>query len=355
MKTYIFVHGLAGWGSYDEKYEKKPYWGMRGGDLMQYLREQGFDCYAASVSPHGSAWDRACELYAEIYGTRVDYGKQHSEEYRHERFGKDFSACPLCSVDEETELVLIGHSFGGTTIRLFSELLVNGSKEEREATDASDISPLFLGGENGRIHSIVAIASPMNGTTAYDMFEDESFNPESVKTPWWSNAFAKLMSKSVVPVRDDRDSRDYADYDMHVDNAAELNRNITTFSDVYYFSLPCCSTKEAEDGTARPIIKLTDPFFVKRSSQIGAYSGVTKGGTVIDSTWHKNDGLVNVISAKAPFGEPKTPLDKRNIRPGVWNVYPNFIGDHMMIHGGLTRKRDVKAIYLDMLTMISEL
>ena len=87
MKKYIFVHGLAGWGSYDEKYAKKPYWGMRNGDLIQYLRDQGFDCYAASVSPHGSAWDRACELYAQLYGTRVDYGKRHSEEYGHERFG----------------------------------------------------------------------------------------------------------------------------------------------------------------------------------------------------------------------------------------------------------------------------
>ena len=32
---YIFVHGLSGWGSYDEAYVKMPYWGMRNGDLMQ--------------------------------------------------------------------------------------------------------------------------------------------------------------------------------------------------------------------------------------------------------------------------------------------------------------------------------
>ena len=76
---------------------------------------------------------------------------------------------------------------------------------------------------------------------------------------------------------------------------------------------------------------------------------------VIDSTWHKNDGLVNTISAQAPFGETKKMLDKSDLRPGVWNVYPNFIGDHMMIHGGLTRKRDVKEIYLDMLNMIRNL
>ena len=93
--TYVFVHGLSRWGSYDERYQKMPYWGMRNGDLMTFLRKQGFSCYAASVSPTGSAWDRACELYAQIAGTVVDYGKAHSEKYRHDRFGKDFSKCPL--------------------------------------------------------------------------------------------------------------------------------------------------------------------------------------------------------------------------------------------------------------------
>ena len=55
---YIFVHGLSGWGSYDAAYRRMPYWGMRGGDLMAWLRDQGFDCRAASVAPTGSAWDR---------------------------------------------------------------------------------------------------------------------------------------------------------------------------------------------------------------------------------------------------------------------------------------------------------
>ena len=37
--------------------------------------------------------------------------------------------------------------------------------------------------------------------------------------------------------------------------------------------------------------RITDPFFVRRSIQIGCYSGTTKGGTVIDASWHENDGL----------------------------------------------------------------
>lgn len=118
---FVFVHGLSGWGSYDPLYRRMPYWGMRGGDLMAYLRQQGFDCHAASVAPTGSAWDRACELYAQLAGTRVDYGKAHSEKYRHGRWGRDFSACPLIPEwNDDTRLVLLGHSFGGATVRLFS-------------------------------------------------------------------------------------------------------------------------------------------------------------------------------------------------------------------------------------------
>ena len=41
-KEYIFVHGLSGWGSYDKTYKRMPYWGMFTGDLMKYLRSQGF-------------------------------------------------------------------------------------------------------------------------------------------------------------------------------------------------------------------------------------------------------------------------------------------------------------------------
>ena len=70
--TFVFCHGLAGWGEYDKKNEKMPYWGRRTGDLVKEFRSGGYCCYAASVSPTGSAWDRACELYAQLAGVRTD-------------------------------------------------------------------------------------------------------------------------------------------------------------------------------------------------------------------------------------------------------------------------------------------
>ena len=141
-------------------------------------------------------------------------------------------------------------------------------------------------------------------------------------------------------------------YDMHVDHAAEMNRHLTTFDDVYYFSVPCNSTEETKDGIHRPIHRITDPFLVRRSIQIGCYSGTTKGGT---DSWHENDGLVNTISARAPFGQPQQELNRNSIRTGIWNICPVFRGDHMSINGGLTKKTDMKEFYLDLLTMIDAL
>ena len=76
---------------------------------------------------------------------------------------------------------------------------------------------------------------------------------------------------------------------------------------------------------------------------------------MIDASWHENDGLVNMISARAPFGQPQQKLDRKNIRPGVWNICPVCRGDHMAIHGGLTKKTDVRDYYLNMLGMIDAL
>ena len=143
---YIFVHGLSGWGRYDAQYSRMPYWGMCNGDLIKHLNANGYHAYAASVAPRGSAWDRACELYAQLMGTRVDYGEAHSKAHGHERYGRKYSE-PLCQGFGKRKIHLIGHSHGGQVIRLLTHLLTNGSEDEINATDPADISPLFKGGK----------------------------------------------------------------------------------------------------------------------------------------------------------------------------------------------------------------
>ncbi len=352
---YIYVHGLAGWGSYDIQYEFIPYWGMTGGDVIRYMNEQGYESYAASVNPTGSAWDRACELYAQLTGTKVDYGKAHSTKAGHERYGKDYTGKALLKDFGESEFVLIGHSFGGATVRLFSEILKNGSKEERAATDSSELSPFFKGGEGEKLLAVVTLAAPTNGTTAYDLYEDDSFDLSLIDIPEEYEKNSGAVSKRTKAVLDGRQLWDYASYDMHIDNALALNESITTFDDVYYFSYPCKSSTVNDWGEVTPDPEITENMFLKGATYISRYTGYTKGGFYIDESWQANDGLVNEVSARAPIGAPSVEYSVgQQVKPGVWIVMPTVKGDHMSLQGGLTKRVNVKPFYLEMARMIAD-
>lgn len=353
---FVFVHGLAGWGSYDTINEFFPYWGLSGGSIIRYLNNRGYASYAASVDPTGSAWDRACELYAQLTGTRVDYGAVHSQRAGHERFGADYTGKPLLAEFDSSRFALIGHSFGGATIRLFSEILKNGSEEERTGTDASDISPFFMGGNGDNLFAVVTLAAPTNGTTAYDLYEDESFDLGSISIPEEYEKNSDAMSNGTKPVLDGRAGYDYASYDMHIDNALELNNRITTFEDVYYFAYPCASTTTDENGKVTPDPSITEGMFMKGAIYMSEYSGSTKGGFTLDESWQPNDGLVNEISAGAPFGAPQEKYEAGSqLLPGRWYVMPVFKGDHMSLQGGLTKRVNIRPFYLDLVKLIARL
>lgn len=354
--TYIFCHGLNGWGQYDEKYQEKPYFGGTSGDVVARWREQGLEAYAPSVSPQGSAWDRACELYAQLAGTKTDYGAAHAAEYQHDRFGRDFSNEPLIPTwNDDTRLVLIGHSFGGATIRLFGELLAHGSAEERDATAPEDLSPLFAGGMEKRIIAIVTLAAPTNGTTAYDLARDANFDVKRVKIPLKYRLWDRVLKANTKIKMDGRDPRDWASFDMLVDNAQALNARIATLPHVYYLSVACDATKPGAGDTRVSDPRFTDPLFVRTGTLMGCYHGTTKAGHVIDSAWYPNDGLVNTLSAHAPFGAPQKSFDPTNIERGVWNVMPDLHTDHGFFQGGFISKRDPQHFYQELLKLLQSL
>ena len=348
--TFVFVHGLSGWGEYNPENYVMPYWGMFGGSLMKYLNARGFTCAAASVARADSAWDRACELYAQLTGTRVDYGKEHSERCRHGRYGVDYSLCPLIkSFSAEDKINLLGHSFGGATVLTFLELMANGSEAERAVTPENELSGLFAGGKGDWVYSVTALSAPMNGTTAYEVQPKEGENAGArVHLTTDTLNFASLTTQ------DGRIAEDSASYDMHIDNAMKMLEGIETLSDVYYFSIPCCYTVRQEDGTWAPKDDM-EPLFVSASERMGKYTGVTEGGYVVDEKWQQNDGLVNTYSARAPFNAPQKDIDRDDIRPGVWNVMPTFDGDHMSLQGGLLYSDNIREVYVDLLNMINTL
>ena len=325
---YVYVHGLSGWGSYDFQNNLLPYWGMFGGDMIKNLNSLGFKCHSASVDPDGSAWDRACELYAQLTGTKTDYGKAHSEKYGHNRFGKVFSRNPLIkSWSSEDKINLLGHSFGGVTVRLLAELMANGSEEELAVTETGDISQLFTGGKADWIYSITTLAAPTNGTTAYGFSDPEKL-----------------------------DNHDTAAYDMFIDNALAINERISTDENTYYFAIPCSATVQNEDGSWRFDENINVEFPVRSTGdRIMNLTGTTPKGYVVDESWLENDGMVNTISAGAPFNAPSTNLDIESIEPGIWNVAPIYRGDHMALCGDLFRPNNIRPFFADWMDMINSI
>lgn len=155
----ILVHGMGAWGEGSPTEDFRPYWGETC-NIIPMLRERGYPVYNPTVGSFTSAWDRACDLFAVLTGTRADYGEAHSKRHGHKRYGRDYSNMPLMGApwDMKTKLHLIGHSFGGATIRLFTHLLAFGDETEKKAS-GDKCSPLFLGGHTGLIHSITTLAA----------------------------------------------------------------------------------------------------------------------------------------------------------------------------------------------------
>lgn len=344
---FIFVHGLEGWGDYNAINSIYSYWGLQTGSIPNQLENKGFTCASASMAKTGSAWDRACELYAQLSGTVVDYGAAHSSACNHPRFGQDYTGKALVPEWDETHKInLIAHSFGGVTSRVLIQLLVDGSKEEQLATPAGELSPLFTGGHSGRIFALVTICTPHNGVSAM------TINDEGIDSGNWG---IKLLQKSISPVGDGRVQTDCTGWEMHIDVATEMNSRLTIQNDIYYFSIPASATHRLLNGIYIPNKCITEPLFVEASELIGKYKGITPAGYKINEDWRDNDGIVNVISAKAPFTEPSVPYNSKNIQTGVWNVMPTVTADHLGVVGGLSKKFDTMSFYVPLFEMINEI
>ncbi|MGN0468656.1 MAG: esterase/lipase family protein [Acutalibacteraceae bacterium] len=331
---FIFVHGMGGWGSYDSDYKTAPYWGSAQGvkkgetknDAVAYLKKSGYKAYAASVGPLSSAWDRACELYAQLTGTKTDYGKAHSKAHGHSRYGKSYKSKPLMGKawNKKSPLNLVGHSFGGETIRLFASLMAYGNSDEKKAT-GKNTSPLFKGGYDKCIHSITTIASPHNGTQAVNSVLDIK-NPvkalsammdlmgivsQSGKSPSLSSLglsqfgfSSKDITKNISATKKFIQSKDNCMYDLSLSGAKKLNEKIKLVKNTYYYSMSFYVTKD--NGKGKQVPKKCPDSLMTTSKAICDTQGKTISGVKITKSWAMNDGLVPVASAKYPLTDKKT-------------------------------------------------
>ncbi len=394
---YVFVHGMGGWGEEDFFYSESPYWGgglteHTGTDLISMLREQGIEAYAPSVGPLSSAWDRACELYAQLVGTVVDYGEAHSKAHNHERYGFNYSES--CIMGESWNLTdkinLVGHSFGGATVRLFTSLLAYGCEEEVAAT-GNETSELFTGGHHS-IHSCITLSAPHNGSQVANVIYDTPGMLPAIVTavnfmgaidgnyflvfnmqlsqfgltpipserqipalhwgdPGYKNTKAKFSVKNIINFCK---SHDNCGYDMTLRGAAELNEKIKLVPETYYYSYSTVASQTGIFGRQQAIDSLNSIFDIS-STMISLSEGTVIDGVKIEGNWAVNDGIVPLASSLYPLSDEATALDyeeSETIESGRWYYLDTMYGmDHFDFCGVEDYPTSFEEFYFGMIEM----
>ncbi|NLD29362.1 MAG: hypothetical protein GX658_03100, partial [Clostridiales bacterium] len=324
----VICHGLMGWGEQDLIDKKYPHFGLtHEKDLCKHLREQGIEVHRPSLGPVNSGWDRACVLWAYLFGGRVDYGKVHSEKYGHARFGREYPGVmkDLGQDGPHKKINLFGHSFGGPTVKEICALFVYGSEEERNGTDPEDLSPLFAGGHGGLVHTVTTLSGVNNGTTLASLLgnpgmtfmtyymlvinsvfattpvmkyynfmtqqwglmpEVEDIHGWKLQTPWSHLDAIKAYNKNKT--------LDAVTHEMKVEVVQELvNPHQLPLPDIYYFAQRADGTVDDGKGGRKPSYDdmcglcwsagwLTAKFHPKKLAKYGVFD---------DPNWKRCDGF----------------------------------------------------------------
>ncbi len=381
MKKYndypiILVHGFLCWGSEDRINDFPPLFGMWNGSGRQAILEEGVKCFTPSVGPFSSMWDRACELYAQIKGGRVDYGKAHSEKVGCERYGKTYPGFvpnwgELDEAGKRQKISLIGHSFGGPTVVTLIHLLAEGSKEERDRTPADELSPLFAGGKAEWIHACTTLAGVMNGVTlteagpvvkameaaVYAIGNLVSGTPIARLYGFGLDRFGissrekhlRFSWKKIKHVMDLKEGNIF--YELSPEGCTSALRPYKTYDNIYYFSYAGCRTDSYLGG--RLELPGKDMWLPLRPFSLFEclYSDKTHG-----KDWKPNDALVNVPSARYPEGQPHQDFVSLDAcRPGIWNVMPLERKDHTSYMGVLEDKETYAAFMKSLAAQVTDL
>lgn len=301
------------------------YWGGHS-DLASNVEKllPGRRVMTAAVGPFSSAWDRACELYAQIKGGLVHYGAVHAARHGHAKYGRESQGL-YPEWDREHPIHLIGHSFGGTTARVLVQLLSDGGASMGEDDH------VFGGGTSAEwILSVTTIATPHDGTpmiTLLDTWMGAIFNSLGMaagvagvsdssgavydfkleqwgvaardKSEPWGAYTARVRAAPLW--KDHERNRDLIHHDLSPEGAAEVNSWVQDSPLVLYVSYETLSSSPdpfSSIGNEIPHLS-TNPMFVASGVILGRVDecGNARRPTM-SREWRRNDGMV---SCRLPF------------------------------------------------------
>lgn len=380
----VLIHGFMGWGENDAMKTVYDYWGIGRKNLVKHLRAEGYEVHYPSLGPYAGSWDRACEIWAYLFGGTVDYGKVHSESHHHKRFGRTYehgAIEDLGQTDQHRKINIFGHSFGGPTVKMFVELMSNGSAEEREGTPEEELSPLFKGGHGELIHTVTTLTGVNNGTTLANMVEPK-FDP-IVKAflvgtlPMENTPIEKVFDfgnqqfglgeypetihsfginppkKTLEGIEAYAGNRmDNIAYEMTIDLCAKMNEKQGVNPHIYYFAQRTQCTHTGKDGKQVMDVKVMYPFCVVPGFFMSRIMPKNVTGYELNDSWWPHDGFVNVVGQSAPLNQPAADGDLDSgmeFQPGLWYNMKPVHGDHVFWMGMSGKKDDYWAIYDKML------
>ena len=356
----VFVHGLGGWGDTSGLAKVLPPFGLVF-DCIKALNKHGYEAYAPDISSFAGAWDRACELWAYIMGGTVDYGKVHSEKYGHNRYGKTYPGVikDWGTKGDHEKINLIGHSFGGPVLKMFSNIVNYGAKEEVEGTPANELSPFFALSKPQKIHSATTLSGVNNGTHLASAFGKRGMTVISyvllcfggligdtfvmkvydfglnmwgvttndTKTCGWFN-FRNPLQFVPMAKKYNAHTFDSVAYEMQIETCQnEINPSQKECPDQYYFARRANRSFNFH-GIQLPTLKCTIPNNLTELIT-GNIIWPHLKADFSSKDWRNNDGMVNVIGQSAPLTSKYADyVEGMKVEPGMWYNFPVEDKDH---------------------------
>ena len=373
----VLVHGFMGWGP--DEMGSYNYWGGKK-DMVEEFEEQGFKVLVTNVGPVSSNWDRAVELYYQIKGGQVDYGKGHAEKFGivQKPMNKKYRGLyPQWS--DKNPVHIVGHSMGGQTARMLDYLLRTAITDSAGFLEKSNL----LGkSNNGYIKSISTISTPHDGTTLttfvttwipflqdmiavaavvgnsfYD-FDLEQWGFKRNNKESWSSYFKRMQSHPAWG------TKNIVSWDVSIQGAREINSIATANPEVYYFSFINSNTV-LDSSSGRHVPHNSMSFIIRSNARLmGMKRAYFEDGTPTDTSWFENDGIVNKKSMYGPTtglngADPITNYSEDEILiPGQWYAMKELKMDHRRMVGHGTKEEDynlLKDRYLSHLRLLATL